>query len=111
MALRTGQDGFGWNVLRDWVRSAYPGGGNAWVAAIESTDTSRLTWSIDDVTVDDFVGCANVTLEPREAIPFTLYDDSLPAAARVASSLSSGPFFICATVGPLPCDVGVHGVG
>lgn len=111
LALRTGQDGFGWNLLRDWVRAAYPGGGNAWVAAIESTDTSRLTWSIDDVTVDDFVGCARVTLEPRDAIPFTLYDDALPAPARVATSLSSGPFFICATVGPLPWDVGVHGVG
>ena len=111
LSLRTGQDGFGWNLLKDWARAAYPGGGNAWIAAIESTDTSGLTWSIDDVMVDDFVGCARVTLEPRDAIPFTLYDDSLPAAARVATSLSSGPFCICAVVGPLPWDAGIRGVG
>ena len=110
-AVRDGTNGSGWDLLRDDVRAAYPGGAAAWVEAIASTDTSALMFSIEDVTVDDYVGCARVTLNPRDAIPFTLYDDALPAPARVASSLSSGPFLICATVGPLPWDAGIHGVG
>ena len=111
-ALRTGADGFGWNLLRDDVRRAYPGGAEAWIRAIDSVDTTNLRWSILNVDGDDFVGCANVDVGPdRSALPFTLYDDGLPAQARVASTLERGPFHICATVGPFPWDAGIHGVG
>jgi hypothetical protein len=111
-ALRTGSDGFGWNLLRDDVRAAYPGGAAAWVESIRTTDTRNLTWSILDVTGDDFVGCANVDFgRDRSSVPFTLYDDGLPAEARVAATLEHGPFYMCATIGPLPWDTGIHGVG
>ena len=111
-AVRDGTDGSGWNHLRGDVKAAYPGGGNAWVAAIAQDDPSGLKWTIGEVTVDDFVGCARVDFgETRGEVPFTLYDDRLPAPARVAISLSSGPFHICATVGPLPFDAGIHGAG
>jgi hypothetical protein len=111
-AVRTGSDGFGWNLLEDDVRAAYPGGAEAWIEAIRISDTSDLSWTILDVEVDDFVGCASVDFgRNREGVPFTLYDDSLPARARVASTLERGPFHICATVGPFPWDAGIHGVG
>lgn len=111
-AVRTGRDGFGWNLLRDDVRSAYPGGAAAWIEAIREFDTSVLTWTIDDVDGDDFVGCANVDFgRSRDAVPFTLYDDSLPGPARIAATLERGPFHMCVTIGPLPWQAGVHGVG
>jgi hypothetical protein len=111
-AVRDGTNGSGWNLLRNDVRASYPGGGEAWVAAITSADTSGLTWTVDDVVVDDYVGCARVEFgEARADVPLTLYDARLPAQARVATSLSSGPFHICVTVGPLPIDAGIHGAG
>jgi hypothetical protein len=111
-ALRTGREASGWNLLQDDVRAAYPGGAEAWIQAVRLGDPGGLSWTILDVTVDDFVGCANVDFgRSRDKVPFTLYDDGLPAMARIAASLSAGPFYICATVGPLPWDAGVHGVG
>jgi hypothetical protein len=111
-AVRDGTNGFGWTLLSDDVRAAYPGGGNAWVEAIGSSDRSGLAWTILDVKGEDYRACANVDFgRTREAVPFTLYDDALPGPARVAASLSSGPFHICATTGPFPWDAGIHGVG
>ena len=112
MAIRSGEDAFGWNLLRGDVREAYPGGSEAWVEAISLADTGGLSWNILEVTVDDFVGCADVDFGPdRDAIPFTLYDDGLPPKARVAATLERGPLHLCATIGPFPWDTGVHGVG
>ena len=111
-AVRTGKDAFGWNLLRDDVRAAYPGGSQAWVEAISTTDTRGLTWTILDVTVEEFAGCADVDFgRVRDAVPFTLYDDGLPPKARVAATLERGPLHLCATIGPFPWNTGIHGVG
>lgn len=110
--VRAQTNGSGWEELRAHVREAYPGGRAAWIQAVASSDTSGLTWTIGEITVDDYVGCARVEFGgDRAAVPLTLYDDQLPAPARVATSLSSGPFVICAKVGPLPWDAGVQGIG
>ena len=111
-AVRDRTDGFGWDRLRDDVRASYPGGRSAWTAAMGAGDTSGLRWRIEDVSVDDYVGCARVHFDgSRQHVPPALFDDDLPAPARVASDVGDGSFRICATVGPLPFDSGVHGVG
>jgi hypothetical protein len=80
--------------------------------AVGGRDTSGLTWRIDDVSVDDYMGCARVDFgTSRDSIPITLVDDQLPPMARVASEVAGGVLFICATIGPLPFDAGIHGVG
>ncbi len=112
VAIRDRADALGWDQLRDDVRASYPGRRAAWIQAMGAGDTSELTWRIDDVSVDDYVGCARVDFgESRHGVPTTLFDDNLPALARVASPLDKGAFYVCATVGPLPFDTGVHGVG
>lgn len=112
VAVRDRTEGFGWDLLRDDVRTSYPGGRSAWIAAMEASDTGNLRWRIEDVSVDDYVGCARVHFEAgREDVPLTLFDDDLPAMARIAGDVGDGSFWICATVGPLPFDVGVQGVG
>ena len=111
-AVRDGTNGFGWNLLHDDVRSAYPGGANAWINAVKTSDTSTLSWTILDIEGDGFVACANVDFGRDHAVvPYTFYDDSLPGPARIAASLSRGPFHMCVTVGPFPWDAGIHGVG
>ena len=111
-AIRDEADGFGWHHLRDDVRASYPGGRAAWVQAIGAGDTSRLTWRIADVSVDDFMGCATVHFEDStEHVPVALFDDELPPPARVLTHVGGGAFFTCATTGPFPFDAGVVGVG
>jgi hypothetical protein len=111
-AVRDGTNGFGWNLLREDVRSAYPGGADAWINALKASGTGDLSWTILDVDGDDFVACANVDFGRDHAVvPFTFYDDQLPGPARIAASLSRGPFHMCVTVGPFPWDTGIHGVG
>lgn len=111
-AVRDRTDGFGWDRLRDDVRASYPGGQSAWIAAMGAGETSGLRWRIENVFVDDYVGCARVHFDGgRQHVPVALFDDDLPAPARVASDIGDGSFTICATVGPLPFDAGVHGVG
>lgn len=112
VAIRDRAGSLGWDQLRSDVRASYPGGRPAWLEAIERIDTSPLTWRIANVSVDDYVGCAEVDFgASREFVPPTLFDEQLPAAARVASPIGDGRFWICATVGPLPFDAGIHGVG
>jgi hypothetical protein len=112
LAVRDQADGIGWDHLRGEVRASYPGGRDAWVRAMGAGDTSRMRWRIEDVSVDDAVGCGRVEFgDSRQHVPSTLFDDRLPALARVASDIGDGRFFICATVAPFPLDGGVHGVG
>lgn len=111
-AVRDRTEGFGWDRLRDDVRASYPGGRSAWSQAMGASDTGGMTWRVDDVSVDDYVGCARVHFgASRQHVPPMLFDYRLPAPARVASDIGDGSFWICATVGPLPLDAGVHGVG
>ena len=111
-AVRDGRENFGWNLLEEDVRAAFPGGGQGWVDAIRTGDPRALAWTILDVEGDAFVACANVDFgRGREAVPVVFYDQSLPEPARIAASLSRGPFHMCVTVGPFPWDAGIRGVG
>ena len=112
IAVRDRADGSGWDHLLGDVRASYPGGRSAWMEAVGGRDTSGLTWQIDDVSVDDYVGCARVDFgTSRDSVPTSLFDKQLPPMARVASDVAAGVLFICATIGPLPLDAGIHGVG
>lgn len=112
IAVRDRADGSGWDHLRSDVRASYPGGRSAWIEAVGGRDTSGLTWRIEDVSVDDDIGCARVDFgTSRDSIPTTLFDKQLPPMARVASDVADGVLFICAKIGPLPLDAGIHGVG
>ena len=111
MSVRSGSNAWGWNLLHPDVRAAYPGGGDAWVAEVTIGDEDDLAWEILDVKIDDDLACANVEFADRAVVPFTFYDDTLPPRARIAASLSSGPFHMCVRLGLLPWEGGIQGIG
>lgn len=70
--VREQRGGSGWSHLQGHVQASYPGGQAAWIQAIASSDTSGLTWTIGEVTVDDYVGCARVDFgADRADVPLT----------------------------------------